>query len=332
MVTSITIALDNLYTTTWQNRQEGVADNIFTSTPFWFWMKDKGRMKSQRGGRIIEENLEYATNPNIQWITRGGTVPISDFQFLTVAQYNWRYLTGSIVRYGVDDQQNAGKNQIISWMNSKLDNTEASLGTEMETRLCGASGSAVNAFDGLQFLCADDPTTGNIAGSGTGVVGGIDQSAAANSWWRNQTKNMTALSFAAQGIGQMRTMLHNCMNNRRMDMPDILLTDQTNYEYYEDNVLGHWRATDTKLADAGFNNQTFKGIPMVWSPSISQRMYFLNTRFLTLIYDPSMYFDMTEWKPIPDQVNDRAAQIVAAMVLVTNRRRVQGVMFNMNTQ
>ncbi len=331
MVTSITVALDNLYTTTWQNRQEGVSDNVFNATPFWFWMKDKGRLKSQRGGRIIEENLEYAANPNIQWITRGGTVPLSDFQFLTVAQFNWRYLTGSIVRYGVDDQQNAGKNQILSWMNSKLDNTEAALGTEMETRLCGASGSSANAFDGLQWLVADDPTAATIGGA-SALIGGIDQSQAANNWWRNQTNNFNGKSFAAQGIGAMRTMLHNCMNNRRMDMPDIILNDQTTYEYYEDNVLGHWRVENTKLADAGFSNQTFKGIPMVWSPSITQRQYFLNTRFLTLIYDPAMYFDMTEWKPIPDQVNDRAAQIVAALVLVTNRRRVQGVMYNINTQ
>ena len=42
-INTITQFLDNLYTTTWQNRMEGMADNIFNATPFYFWMKDKGK-------------------------------------------------------------------------------------------------------------------------------------------------------------------------------------------------------------------------------------------------------------------------------------------------
>jgi hypothetical protein len=40
---------------------------------------------------------------------------------------------------------------------------------------------------------------------------------------------------------------------------------------------------------------------------------------------------MTEWKPIPDQINDRAAQIITACTLTTNRRRVHGVISGINT-
>src|SRR5258708_2285607 len=163
MTLSFTEFLDNLYTSTWQNRQEGVADNIFASTPFWFWLKEKGKLKPVRGGRFIEENLVFATNPNIQWITRGGTVPLNDFQFLTVAQYQWRYLTASVVRFGVDDQQNAGKNQVLSLMESKMSTTEESLISEMETRLAQGSGAANNQIDGLQFLIPDTPGAANFA-------------------------------------------------------------------------------------------------------------------------------------------------------------------------
>lgn len=322
---SFTEFLDNLYTSTWQNRQEGVADNIFNSTPFWFWLKEKGKLKPVRGGRFIEENLVFATNPNIQWITRGGTVPLNDFQFLTVAQFQWRYLTASIVRFGIDDQQNAGKNQVMSLMESKMSTTEESLISEMEVRLAQGSGASVNQIDGLQFMVPDDPTAANFA------AGGIDGSQAQFAWWRNQVIDFNGLSFAAQGIRKMRTMLNNCMNNRRMDRTDIILTDQTEYEFYEDAVLSYYRVNNTKLADAGFENQTWKGIPMVWSPQISARMYFLNTNFINFVYDPAYNFDMTEWKPIPDQVNDRAAQIILAGQMTTNRRRVQGVIKNMGT-
>jgi hypothetical protein len=59
-------------------------------------------------------------------------------------------------------------------------------------------------------------------------------------------------------------------------------------------------------------------------------MYFLNTNFLYLQYDPQMYFDMTEWKPIPAQVNDRVAQIITACNLTVARRRCQGVLIDQN--
>ena len=44
-----------------------------------------------------------------------------------------------------------------------------------------------------------------------------------------------------------------------------------------------------------------------------------------------MNFDMTEWKAIPDQVNDRAAQVILAGELVTGRRRVHGVLHGIDT-
>lgn len=336
-IQQVTSFLDNLYTTTWQNRQEGVADNFFAAAPFWFWMKDKGKLKSVRGGRYLEVNLEYAANPNIAWIGKGGIVSLNDYQFLTVAQYQWRYLTASMVRFGVDDQQNSGQSQILNLMNQKFSNTEQSLISEMETRLAAGPGTVTAGtttaqgagIDGLQSLVADDPTT---ASGGDGIaVGGIDSTQASYTWWRNQTKNMTGISFAASGVANMRTMLNNCMNNRKMDRPDILLSDQQTFEFYESAALSPYRITNNKLADMGFENQTFKGIPWVWTPTMSQHLYFLNTNFLEFQYDPAYYFAMTEWKPIPNQVNDRAAQIILAGALVTNRRKVHGVMYNINT-
>lgn len=333
MPLQMTQFLDNLYTTTWQNRQEGVADNVFGATPFWFWMQQRNMIDHQRGGRFIEEQLEYAKNLNISWIGKGGTVKLQDYEFLTTANFPWRYLVASMVRFGVDEQQNQGKSKILSIMNSKIDNTEKSLQDELELRLVGGPGSVADpthpAIDGLKCLIADDPTA-NLGGNGI-AVGGIDSTLAEYAWWRNQTMSMAGLSFATQGVKKMRTMLNNCMNNKREDATDILLTDQNTYEMYEDVVLGYYRTENRQLADVGFENQTFKKVPMVWTPNLVQRMYFLNTRFLKCTIDPSMEFEMTEWKPIPDQVLDRAAQVITAMCLSTKRRRVHGVMHTINT-
>lgn len=319
----LTESLDNLYTTTWQNMKQTAIDQIFDATPFYFWMREQGKVERVAGGRFLTEPLRYAKHDIISWLGKGDAVSLNDKEFLTVAKYDWRYLVASIVRFGIDDQQNRGRNQIINLMNAKLDNAMDGLIDTLETALFQGTGSETTGIDGLQALVADDPTA-------SASYGDIAQDT--YTWWRNKVKNMTGLSFATNGIAEMRTLLNNTMNNLRQDAPDLILSGQTPYEYYEDTVLDYYRVTNNKLADAGFMNQTFKGIPMVWSPACSnQRMYFLNTKFLTLVIDPMLDFDMTEWKPIPDQPNDRAAQIMTAVQLKTSRRRVHGVMHTIDT-
>lgn len=332
MSRTLTEVLDNLYTSTWQNMKSTVYDNIFDAIPFWFFLKEKGHMEPIEGGRFLTEPLQYFKSDSIQWIGRGGTAPMNDFQHLTVAKYDWRYLVGSVVRFGVDDQQNRGRNQIISLMNSKLENVKNALITEFETRLFGGSGAATGsgtlitdpAFDGLQFLVPDDPT------SASNNAGGIDPST--YTWWQNQATNATGKSFATYGISQMRTMMNRCRNNLKMDSPDIILSGQTPFEYYEDTLLPVYRISDKKAADMGFENLLYKGVPMMWSPSCANtRMYFLNTNFIKFAYDPMMMLDMTAWKDIPNQVNDRVAQIITACSFKVSRRRCHGVIYNIDT-
>ena len=327
-MTTLTEQLDTLYTTTWANRREGVADNVFDSTPFWYWMKEKGALKTEEGGRRIEESLRYGKSPNIGWIGKGATVGMGDMDHLTIAYYDWRYLADSIVRFMADDQQNRGKPQIIKLMNSKIDTSQDSLVEEMETRLCGKSTDAAapgeyTPMHGLQEAVPDDPTANNNYGS-------IDN--AARTWWRSQTKNLTGASFATNGFRAMQKMKNDCMNNLGMDKPEIIVSAQTPYEYYDEDVTEQRRIVNKTLGDMGFENVEFKGMPMIWTPYMSQRMYFLNTKFLSFVYDPMFYFDMTEWKAIPNQVQDRAAQILTACNLIMNRRRCHGVIYNIDTE
>lgn len=323
MPASLTEVLDNLYASTWQHMRDEVIDNVFDSAPFWFWLKEHNKLRSVSGGRHILDTLEYAKNDGVGFIGRGGTVPMNDREFLTNSVWDWRYLQAPLVRFGVDDQKNRGKTRILELVKSKLSNARESLVDVLETTLFGAAGVEGGAFDGLQHLVADDPTA-------SASVGQIAQNT--ETWWRNKTDNMTGVSFATSGTARMRTMLNNCMNNRKRDRPDIMMTTQFVFEQYEDNILDKYQHTDKKMNDLGFENLKFKNVPLVWSPACGAgRMYFLNTRFLTFVYDPALYFDMTEWKAIPDQVNDRAAQIISACALTTNRRRVQGVLRGIDT-
>lgn len=320
MANTLSESLDNLYTTTWQNMKKKVIDNIFDATPFWFWMRKGDRMESIRGGRFLTEPLRFAKSDNIAWIGKGGSVTLDDKEFLTIARDEWRYLVDSIVRFGTDEQKNAGKHLIVNLMNAKLMNAQDSLVDELETRLFAAQSGII--INGLQTIVADDPSTGSVHNIDPNLY----------SWWQSKTKDMTGLSFAVYGIAEMRTIRNNCANNLAMDAPNIIVSGQTPFEYYEDSVIEQKQIVNKTLGDAGFQNIEFKGIPMIWSGACANtRMYFLNTKFLKFKYDPSMFFDMTEWKAIPNQVNDRVAQIITAGNLMTSRRRTHGVMHTIDT-
>ena len=318
---TLTENLDNLYTTTWEKRKGVAHDNIFTATPFWFWMKEKCKFRTEEGGRFIMEPLEYAKNDSVSWIGKGGTVSLNDYEFLTESKWDWRYIVASMVRFGVDDQQNRGKAAIMKLMTRKMDNTDNSLVDTLETATFGAqSGLSV---EGLQNLVPDSPSSSEDAGA-------VDPST--YSWFRNQSHDLTGYSFSVHGVAEMRTMLNECSNNRSQDRPDIIVCGQIPYEYYEDETMEQKQIINKKLGDAGFQNIEYKGIPLIWSPECSdERMYFLNTNFIYLVYDPMLNFDMTAWKDIPDQVNDRAAQIIFACAFIVTRKLCQGVIHTIDT-
>jgi hypothetical protein len=208
-------------------------------------------------------------------------------------------------------------------MKQKMENVKNGLVDTLETALFQAAGGITTGIDGLDHLVQEAP-------SGASVVGNVAQDT--YSWWRNQFKDMAGLSFASVGRKNMVTMNNNCGQNRTSDFPDIIVTTQAVYEFYEAEMDDYLRMDSTLLGDSGFQNVAFKGKPIVWSPSCkAQSMYFLNTNFLKLQYDPRYFFSITDWKSIPNQVNDRAAQIILACALTTNRRRCHGVMFNIDT-
>lgn len=323
-------ALDNLYTTTWQNMKSTASDNIFDAVAFWFWLRRNGGLERTEGGRWIGEPLRFAKSDNVKFVQKGEGMPLVDKEFLTTARYDWRYLADSIVRFGIDDQQNRGKNQIINLARAKLDNSMDSLTDKMEEVLFDRGGDAL-AFHSLKDIVPADPT---VTGA---TLGGIDPST--ETWWRNQTTDMAGESFATFGRRRMSTMLNKCSNNRSNDRPDIVVCSQRPWELYEATVIEQKRIVNKSLGDAQFQNIEFSGIPLIWSPKANvggtaagDLMYFLNTkRFMKFRFDPQMFFDMTRWKEIPNQIMDRAAQIITAGNLVTGRRRVHGVIHTIDT-
>lgn len=321
---TLTEQLNTMYTTTWYLRKKQVVDNIFNATPFWYLLSKKGKRSTQTGGRSIEIPLQYTKNETVKFLGRGGTVSLEATDPLTVVHWNWKYLTGHIIRYFADFQQNRGKAQLIKKVNADIDNLQSSLIDKLEDALFDdGTGDSNLAIDGLGNIVADAPATGTVG----------DLNRATYSWWRNNYKDMSGEAASIYLRKRMNTMFNDCGQQGEgvSRFPDIMVGAQDVYEFYESEALEISRImiSDKKMADLGFGDLAFKGRPFTWSPACGNgRLYFLNTTVLEWIADPIENFTLGEWLPIVNQPRDVVAHSMTVGNLVAGNCKKLGVIFD----
>lgn len=159
--------LDDLYTAVYNNRKTDVTDQIFAATPTYLLMKKAGGIQLDgTGGRYLEIPLSYAKNETVTSLDKGDTISISDTKFLTVAQYTWKFVAGSIVRYYTDDARNKSKQAHLNLANAKVDNLQRSMVDKFETFLFGdGSGNDSKDPEGFGNLIDATPNTARTVGN-----------------------------------------------------------------------------------------------------------------------------------------------------------------------
>jgi len=308
---SWTQTVDTFFTTTWAYRKTTATIQSFEKTPFIFWLREKGRIENISGYRRIEIPLEYGSNETVRWISKGDTVPLSEGELATMAYEDWKYVSVTLMRWFQDEQQNRGKAAMIRLADMKLGAAERALYEEFE-RVMFADGTGAKEPNGLQNLITATPTLG--------TVHGINRATATNSWFRNQQKTATGAADIYL-IKDMRTCLNNIIKYAKAEIGDIaIVTTQNVFELYEEEGYELLQIQNNKLYDAGFDTLQFRGRPIMWCPSAPDgNMYFINVGYYKLICDEDYWMQMTDWKSIPNQPNDRVAQIVCAFNAVCSR-------------
>jgi hypothetical protein len=307
-----------MFTSTWAYRRGDAIEQAYYKTPLIKWLKEKGKVEEIRGHRRIEIPLEYGSNETVRWIGKGSTVPLTEGELFTMAYEDWKYVSATILRYGTEDQQNRGKARLIPYVERKVKAAERALAENFETVMFG-DGTGTNEPNGLQNIIAAAPTTG--------TVHGINR--ATYTWFRNQYKTATGAA-SVYLVSDMRNLMNTITTYSKLEINDLaMFTTQTVWELYEDESLELLRFSSKDKGDPSFDTLTYRGRPIMWARSCpSGYMYCINAEYLKLVIDPDYYMDMTDWKTIPDQVNDKVAQIVCAMQLITTRPVAQGVLIS----
>lgn len=331
-----TETLDQMYATTWQLMRDKAVDNIFKATPLTYRLYNKG-VKKESGGRYISVPLLYGKNTSVTTIGIGGAVDVVNDELITNGTATWKWLVANVIRYFGEDTMNNGKQAIMNLMQTKLKTAELSMIDKFESMLTTGGATTGNGnleFDGLATYIRKDPTANE-------TIMGINQSTAVSGstyWWRNQYKDSSAATNAAL-MADVRNMYNNCSVGN--DHPSLLLSTQECYEWYENQLVPLLRTYDTSMGDIGFEALKYKGAAWTWSPSLlaatttsqfygdgtnKHGIFFINERYFDLVIHSDADFQMTEWKPIPNQL-DRVAQIVVQGNLTCSNRRMQGVLF-----
>ena len=232
---------------------------------------------------------------------------------ITKSKYNWKQLGGTVTISGKEARQNSGANQIINLLKAKVDQLEKTMAQTLGAGMFLTTGTDSNTI--IQSI----PT---IVASGTYTVGGLAH--ATYSWWQSQTG--TAASFAANGLAEMRNIFNDCSLQDQSDTPNIIITTQAVYEYYEGVLQPQERFQDKTTADGGFQNLLFKGVPLTWdSYCTASKMYFLNTKYLDLYVHKDADMKFGEFQE-PENQDAKVAKCIWMGELTSSNVQKQGVM------
>lgn len=319
---SRTLTMDTLYTNTWWERMKKIEDVVFQKVAVLYLMTKKTNMVNQVGGPLLECPVEYGINPTVAGYGRGDQVSLADVEIDTVARYAWARIAGSVTRFWTDEQENQGKYAIKRIVNRNMDNLEKAIRKHADLRLFTLqSGKEIMSI--LDYV-QNDPTA-------VGTIGGLDQVLYA--WWRNYYRDCAALPMATYLRDVMETMWNTIITEGQDTeaAPDAFITTQTVKEEYAKwgFDMAQARVDDLKLVDLGVGDTAFHGRPVIFDVNCpSGRMFALNFSSLFIFRDPTAWFQMTDWKTIPDQL-DKVAQNVTALQVACSNRKGQGVVFGL---
>ncbi|CAB4135958.1 hypothetical protein UFOVP1549_11 [uncultured Caudovirales phage] len=299
---------DALLSTTLANYRDQLTDNIFTARPLTYFLQDKGRIRMLNGGTKIVEPLIYGANSTVKSYSGYDSIALTNQTGITSAEYEWKQYAASIAISGIEEAKNNGEQEIINLLEAKIMQAEESMREGFNQMFfADGTGNSGKDWNGL----------GNIV-EASGTVGGINRATTGNEYWKSYEENTaTALTLAQLSTAYNSVSVGN-------DHPDMVLTTQTLFEKYEALLQPQLRYTDTRTADAGFQNLLFKAAPVVYDEHCTAGIvYFLNSKYLTLVGHSGKWFSQTDFVR-PEDLDARYALIMCYGNLTCRNAAKQG--------
>lgn len=325
--------IDDTFTQTWYKIQAEAADQILDATVITALLRRKGCYKPQAGGNNIERTAEYAIPTPLE-VGKGDTLGTGETE--TRTGFFWDYnrnLSIHIQRslFGNNgDRANRGEFQIQNYVTQRLERATEALKQRQETDLFRAHVTAETGKNMRSLYDMIPP----VATRATGNWGGIarptnftsDVPDAGNTWNSPKYQQLTA-DPEVNLLSDIKNFYNDVTD--QIESPDIGMTSQNLFEIYIEFGLDQTQIVgNAELLKLGFSAAKYLDMDIVWSKNQTvDDMRFINTRWVEMIYDPMVWFMMTEWMFVPGQL-ERICYILCTQTgPLTNQPRRHGLLY-----
>lgn len=303
-----------------------IVDNVYNSNPIFFRMNQANK-RIIRGGTQIEVPLMYARFAN------GG--PYSGYDLLNSAPsdttkngaWDWRQHGVLVTIDGLTLIKTDSPEAIANIISMLFEQAQMEMAENLGVGLW-SSGAVTNAKEIDGFHAAIDDSS--IATT----YGGLSRTT--NTWWKSQVDSTTATLT----LSSLNSMFGNASQGGRH--PTIIASRQEQYNrFWNLNVVnqdfpsqptGH----DEQLAQAGFTNQIFNGVPWIVDSHVfngpnasNSSIVFLNEDYIWWAISPRADFYLEDFQTPTNQDAMVAKLLWAGNLIVTNVQR-QGKMTNVS--
>jgi len=295
--------ISDIMATTIESRTRKIADNVTNNNAILKRMSTKGRIKNFSGGYKILQELSFAENSNAGWYSGYDLLPVGVSDVISAAEFNIKQAAVPVIISGLEQLQNAGREQMIDLMESRLSVAESTIANLITGGLYSdGTGAGGKAIDGLQAALPIDPTAA--------PYGGID--GATFTFWQNQVKDSANTTTLQADWNELWANLV-----RGQDRPDLIMVDSLAWQAYVASLQAQQRFSNTNMADAGFNSIKFMDADVVLDGGIyngslgsgapATTAFFLNTDYLH--YRPHSARNMVPLSPNRRYATNQDAEV-----------------------
>jgi hypothetical protein len=271
----------DIVTTTIQSRTRTIADNVTKNNALSMKLNQRGNVKTFGGGNTIMQEMSFAQNANGGWFSGYDLLPVAAQDVLSAAEYAIKQLACPVVCSGLEQLQNAGREQMIDLLEGRVGVAEATMANLLAGGIyADGSGSGGKELTGLNAAIPTNPATG--------TYGGIDR--LTWTFWRTQLTSSADL--AVPGI-MTSANIQEAMNLmwtklvRGSDRPDLITFDNQFWTMYVASLQSQQRFTGTEVGNLGFPTIKFMDCDVVLDGGIggfcpAKTGFFMNTKYIFL--------------------------------------------------
>lgn len=275
-------SVTDIVATTIQSRTRQIADNVTFNNALSAKLNQRGNVKTFGGGNSIMQELSFAQNANGGWYSGYDLLPVAAQDVISAAEYAIKQLACPVVMSGLEQLQNAGREQMIDLLEGRITVAESTMANLMSGGLYSdGTGSGGKELTGLDAAVPTDPTTG--------TYGGIDRA----SWTFWRPKLFDSDSDLTTPGAMTPSNIQEAMNGlwsqlvRGSDRPDLIVFDNIFWQIYLASLQAQQRFTQAETGKLGFPSIKYMDADVVLDGGIGgfcpdKTGFFLNTKYIFL--------------------------------------------------